>query len=250
MTFNTPVYADFIMRDRTRHAHYEALEHELGLPPDATVSLVDAGCGSGDLIRFLKRHFRHVSMTGFDHSPELVRLAQQRAAGQQDVEFHIADAAEFNAAKGFDLATSTMMLPYVDTQEKLNEVFRNMSSLVRTRFLSVVFNPDFEPTDEKVVANRRFERVGTNQIRVNFLSPGSDPASPPALSELATQWSWKEYERAAEAAGFAWRNWTPILLDPDSNPLVSQGHVADARRQPYVIFDVGKNDEGMRLRLP
>lgn len=64
-------------------------------------SVIDLGCGTGDLKRFLDARFDGVSYLGIEQVPEFVALARERHAGDRDASFELGD---FNA----------MLLPRAD----------------------------------------------------------------------------------------------------------------------------------------
>lgn len=64
-------------------------------------SVIDLGCGTGDLKRFLADRFEGVSYLGIDQVPEFIALARERHAGDSDANFELGD---FN----------TLLLPRAD----------------------------------------------------------------------------------------------------------------------------------------
>ena len=64
-------------------------------------SVLDVGCGRGDLKAFLDARFDDVTYIGIDHMPEFVHQARRRYAGAARTSFHVRDF-------------STVELPVVD----------------------------------------------------------------------------------------------------------------------------------------
>ena len=62
------------------------------LPPRLETAL-DLGCGTGEFSRLLARRAAHV--LGVDLSPNMVRVARERSVGLLNVEFHVADVADW-----------------------------------------------------------------------------------------------------------------------------------------------------------
>src|SRR5688572_2116895 len=56
-------------------------------------SVLDVGCGAGELSLALARGRPHTTVTGVDISPQLVEVAHQRGAHLANVSFELADAA-------------------------------------------------------------------------------------------------------------------------------------------------------------
>jgi SAM-dependent methyltransferase len=75
-------------RTEARHWWYQGLRDvvgrtlahpQLALPP--TPAILDAGCGTGETLRFLEARFAPRYLGGFDHSEEAVALARTKAPG-------------------------------------------------------------------------------------------------------------------------------------------------------------------------
>jgi SAM-dependent methyltransferase len=85
--------------------------------------VLDAGCGSGPLAAAL--HARGAVVTGFDSSPAMIRLAEQRVS--QDVRLLVADLGEPLPFAGgaFDDVAASLVLHYLqDWTEPLAELRR------------------------------------------------------------------------------------------------------------------------------
>lgn len=84
--------------------HYQAETHSL--------DILDIGCASGELLYFLMNDLQTSgAVTGFDISAELITNAKERF-GDSFIEFFVADAADFNLNKQFDVLTMTSVLSY------------------------------------------------------------------------------------------------------------------------------------------
>jgi len=57
-------------------------------------SIVDLGCGYGDLKLFLNQHFEHFKYTGIDFMPEFIEEAKKKFANCPDTEFLRKDFSE------------------------------------------------------------------------------------------------------------------------------------------------------------
>jgi len=85
-------------RESTQRARFKGLA-EIGDLTNASV--LDYGCGKGDLYGFLKGNGFRGLYTGFDINPELVELAKQRHPG---VRFEVRDIEEEPVTAKFDYA--------------------------------------------------------------------------------------------------------------------------------------------------
>lgn len=84
------------------------------LPEDRASTIVDVGCGQGGLVRELIAH-GYVMASGFDISPEQVKLAQ--AAGITQV--NLGDYRSALSAKAIDAVTATDFFEHLTREEVL-----------------------------------------------------------------------------------------------------------------------------------
>lgn len=63
-------------------------------------SVLDIGCGAGELSLALARSRPHVQVIGIDIAPQLIAAARERAANRPNVAFELADAAAWRPAAG------------------------------------------------------------------------------------------------------------------------------------------------------
>lgn len=93
---------------------------ELTARIDATTpaTVVDLGCGSGELTRTLAQRWPGARVTGFDASPEMIASATAGAGSDGAVRFAVADAREFDAS-GTDVLISNALLQWVPDHRDL-----------------------------------------------------------------------------------------------------------------------------------
>jgi trans-aconitate 2-methyltransferase len=105
----------------TQYARYEAergrpfFELLSQLAAEAPATVVDLGCGSGELTATLADRWPTATVTGLDSSPEMIARAERL---DTRVEFRLADAAEFSAA-GVDVLISNALLQWVPGHAEL-----------------------------------------------------------------------------------------------------------------------------------
>jgi trans-aconitate 2-methyltransferase len=81
---------------------------------DAPESIVDLGCGSGELTETLAQRWPEALVRGVDSSPEMIERAPRDGA----VQFTVGAAEEFSAA-GVDVLVSNATLQWVPTHREL-----------------------------------------------------------------------------------------------------------------------------------
>ncbi len=92
------------------HGKERLLDH-VALEPGQ--SFLDAGCGSGWVVRYLARQFPQAQFTGVDLNPDYVAFAEARAAAERldNVTFSVGNAFDLPfPAAGFDLTWSQFVL--------------------------------------------------------------------------------------------------------------------------------------------
>jgi ubiquinone/menaquinone biosynthesis C-methylase UbiE len=89
--------------------------------PQPGEQVLDVGCGTGTLAIAIKPRVGEGEVHGIDASPEMVEVAQEKAAkARSDVDFRIAVIEELPfPAESFDLVTSTLMLHHLPDDLKM-----------------------------------------------------------------------------------------------------------------------------------
>src|SRR2546421_9692690 len=125
-------------RERETGRYYQRLlrrYYAFWVPPG--LSVLELGCGLGDLLAAVKP----ARGVGVDFSPEMIALARQR---HPELEFHVADAAEFNTSDKFDYI---LLSDLVNDMPDVQAVFEKLQSVAhhRTRLVLNFFNNLWRP---------------------------------------------------------------------------------------------------------
>jgi ubiquinone/menaquinone biosynthesis C-methylase UbiE len=107
----------------------EMVLEQAALDMPAPVSVLDIGCGTGQLLRRASRHFPEATLTGVDASKDMLRVAQAAVPVGAPVRFVEAFAEHLPFDDGaFDLVTTTMSFHHwADQPAALREVRRVMA---------------------------------------------------------------------------------------------------------------------------
>lgn len=115
----------------------ERLIHTIAFFPD--MSVLDAGCGSGNLSFLLAEKVPKGNVIGIDSSESMIQQAE-KALVEQDVrnlEFHLCGINEIDYSNQFDLVFSNSVLHWViDIEDGLRRLFR---ALKRNGMIEVQF---------------------------------------------------------------------------------------------------------------
>jgi SAM-dependent methyltransferase len=121
------------------------------MAPEAD-SLLDVACGTGRHLELLRDRY---DVEGVDINPELLDVARRRCPG---VRFHVADMADFELDRRFDVVTCLFSsIAYVRTPERMRGAVRSMRARLKPRGVLLV-EPWFTP-----------ERYWTGTITANHV---------------------------------------------------------------------------------
>ena len=103
-------------------------------------SLLDVACGTGKHIAYLQEKF---DVEGLDNSQEMLAVAQAKFP---DCNFHLADMADFEISRRFDVITCLFSaIGYVQTQERLFETLKTFARHLQPGGLTII-EPWFGPS--------------------------------------------------------------------------------------------------------
>ena len=96
-----------------------------GLPKPARI--LDVGCGTGNLIRLLRKRFPNSCIHGVDISNTSVQVAGKRFAADSQIHLRAGDARRITYRKAFDLIVSNSSLHWM---MPLDSLFENIRRLI------------------------------------------------------------------------------------------------------------------------
>ncbi len=83
------------------------------IPPDRPLTLLDIGCGYGDLLRAVRRWARKrgrpMQLIGVDLSPQVVDIARAASDAADDIGYHAADIFAFKPDSPIDFITTSLV---------------------------------------------------------------------------------------------------------------------------------------------
>jgi trans-aconitate 2-methyltransferase len=88
----------------------------------APQSVVDLGCGAGNVTRILAERWPHAHFVGVDNSAEMLANARETSSGDTEIEWRLADLAEWAGAAtpaSIDLVFSNAALHWLDDHARL-----------------------------------------------------------------------------------------------------------------------------------
>lgn len=112
---------------QSRKAYWPEFQFFLSYIPENT-SLLDAGCGDGRFMQFLKDQKRFVNYTGMDFSPELLRIAKKKFPKEDFVE---ADMSSDILPKRFDRILCCAAFHHIPGKTLRKKTLRNFSHMLK-----------------------------------------------------------------------------------------------------------------------
>ncbi|HZU88364.1 MAG TPA: methyltransferase domain-containing protein, partial [Stellaceae bacterium] len=108
------------------------------VPPGRTPSLVDVGCGYGDLLRSI-RHWADrrgiaIALCGVDANPATIRIARAATQEHKQIDFIVADALRFRPTAPIDLIVSSLLAHHL-TDSAIVALLRWMEGTARHGWL-------------------------------------------------------------------------------------------------------------------
>ena len=202
-------------------AAVEAVLRGQGVAPGATV--VSLGCGTmGHETRLAQKGYRFI---GIDRSPQMVALAEKRAAadGLAGVRVQEGDMRTFAVEHPVEAVVSLFnVLSYCRDVSELEAVFRHVHDALKPRgvfFFDAWYAPAVR-SDPPRDRWKRFSRGGAELLRLTHAAPGTDGATTTLQIELleiigdrvarraveehpVRAWDLADIEQALDRAGLA-----------------------------------------------
>jgi len=113
MHWNVPEYERF--RDERSRPFFDLVER---IPPGERKSVVDLGCGTGELTQSLCKRFAGAVVLGVDNSPEMLAAARARAIPGR-LQFEAGDAGRFRPSSPVEIIVSNAALQWLPDHERL-----------------------------------------------------------------------------------------------------------------------------------
>lgn len=134
--------------------------------------VLDLGCGSGDLLGYLKeRHLDFDSYLGVDLSPMMVKVSSEKYA-DENATFLVGDISNLNIDEKFDTVFMSGALNIKTTQlrvQRLEALFKSISK-VSTQGARFAMNFLSTEVDYEEEVNQHYERAETSDIARRFSS--------------------------------------------------------------------------------
>lgn len=132
----------------------ELLQHESHFAP---IKILDFGCGDGNSVVYLKKHFPHSSVFGVDVSEKSILLAQSKKISSTEFLHFNGSSLPFEN-NSFDVVFSSMVFHHIEHQLHL-DIINEISRVLKPngRFYNFEHNP-LNPLTQKIVKECEFDK--------------------------------------------------------------------------------------------
>jgi SAM-dependent methyltransferase len=90
------------------------------LPAEQPLTIVDVGCGYGDLLRALRgwarKRGRHVRLIGIDLSPQVIDVARRATDVADDIDYQVTDVFNFRPSHPIDFVASSLVTHHLSNE--------------------------------------------------------------------------------------------------------------------------------------
>lgn len=90
-------------------------------------TILEAGCGEGEVTNYLYKNIKHAQIDAFDISDEVIETAQQRT-GNTPIHFSVNSIYDFPTDKKYDLVVCSEVLEHLEYPEKALARIKSVSN--------------------------------------------------------------------------------------------------------------------------
>jgi len=116
-----------------------AVKQQLNLLKQDTITIVDAGCGDGEMLRYLSSNIKdsRVQFLGLDISEKSIKIARDKSNEFNNIRFRESDILEINPADmSCDILTSTLTMHHFSD----NEIITFLKKFKKITTHSIIIN--------------------------------------------------------------------------------------------------------------
>jgi tRNA (cmo5U34)-methyltransferase len=118
----------------------EALVSAVPFETNASVSVIDLGCGTGTIAKHLLERFPNARVTCLDLAENMIKMAQAKLADRAGVRYLVGDFSAIDSGESYDAVVSSLALHHIPSDSDKREFYRGIYSCLRPG--GVFYNAD------------------------------------------------------------------------------------------------------------
>jgi tRNA (cmo5U34)-methyltransferase len=126
---------------------FEILVSMLPFAEERGFSVIDLGAGTGTISYMVKKAFPAARITCMDIAPQMLEMARKKLAGFKDIEYELADLADYKFKGKYDAVVSSLALHHLEPDENKLAFYRRLYSALNPG--GVFLNADIITADDE-----------------------------------------------------------------------------------------------------
>jgi ubiquinone/menaquinone biosynthesis C-methylase UbiE len=128
------------------------------LNPIAGKTILDYGCGSGTLCRFLHEYKAHI--TGVDISENMIKIAKEDYPDGIIYNQITPGNLDFIPENSFDFALSNFVLCTISTRKEISEILKSIFRILKKGGSFIILNPNWDKSNGKEFISFKLQYSG------------------------------------------------------------------------------------------
>lgn len=121
---------------------------------DASIKVLDLGCGTGTVTKTLKEQFKNAQVTCLDLAENMIEMAKIKLKDYKDIEYAIGDFYEYNFSENYDVIVSSLALHHLAADEDKKEFYKKI-------YDAMVHGGIFLNADAVLASNKQLQCIYT-----------------------------------------------------------------------------------------
>ncbi|MBT4191779.1 MAG: class I SAM-dependent methyltransferase [Candidatus Diapherotrites archaeon] len=197
---------------------YGVIPTILSMVPNVKGSILDAGCGRGEITREIAKNSSE-SIIGVDISKEMIKIAKEaEKTDPLGISYYCKDILKFKPTTKVDYIISVFLLNYAENERDLRKMFTVFSESLTNdgKCFIITINPNLKPS-KTLLGNRRHINVLGKKVFENGDKIKTEiKKDKKAISFIHYYYSKDVYEDAAEKAGFKKIKWVQPIVSSEA----------------------------------
>jgi tRNA (cmo5U34)-methyltransferase len=137
---------------------FEILVSMLPFAGERAFSVIDLGAGTGTISYMVKKAFPAARITCMDIAPQMLEMARKKLAGFKDIEYELADLADYKFKGKYDSVVSSLALHHLEPDENKSAFYRRLYSALNPG--GVFLNADIITADDEKTQETYLKKWG------------------------------------------------------------------------------------------